>query len=143
MQKAQDQHGISLIYQSDSLDEIHINISVSGNPIYPDPYCLRMKFTNGYPIDSPETVFVKSATCKSIPLHPHIYSNGHICLDLLYSGWSPVQGIVSLSMSIQSMLAGNSSRDRPPDDADYVRRAGSNPKKTNFVFQYGIILRMS
>lgn len=55
-----------------------------------------------------------------------------MCLD---SGWSPVHGVVSLGMSIQSMLAGNTIDERPPDDAEYSKRAGNaSSKKTRFVF---------
>lgn len=42
-----------------------------------------------------------------IPVHPHVYGNGHICLDLLGAGWSPVHTITSVALSLQSMLAGN------------------------------------
>lgn len=44
---------------------------------------------------------------KGIPVHPHIYGNGHVCLDLLGAGWSPVHNITSVALSLQSMLAGN------------------------------------
>jgi ubiquitin-conjugating enzyme E2 W len=33
------------------------------------------------PIDSPEVIFV-----GNIPIHEHIYSNGYICLSILYDG---------------------------------------------------------
>ena len=32
-----------------------------------------------YPIEAPVVTFI-----SPIPLHPHIYSNGHICLSILY-----------------------------------------------------------
>lgn len=51
-----------------------------------------------------------------IPIHPHVYSNGVICLDLLSNGngWSPVQSVESVCMSIQSMLTGNTKNGTPP-----------------------------
>lgn len=42
-----------------------------------------------------------------IPVHPHVYGNGHVCLDLLGAGWSPVHTIMTVALSLQSMLAGN------------------------------------
>lgn len=42
-----------------------------------------------------------------IPVHPHVYGNGHICLSLLGDGWSPVNTLSSIAISLQSMLAGN------------------------------------
>ena len=40
---------------------------------------LQVIFPDRYPLESPEVIFLPEA-----PIHPHIYSNGHICLDILY-----------------------------------------------------------
>ena len=53
-------------------------------PPYPAPppsgetFRLRVIFSERYPLEPPEVTFVPPS-----PVHPHIYSNGHICLDIL------------------------------------------------------------
>ncbi len=127
-------NGIDII-DSSTLEEWKVRIRVPENQLYKDQtYCLRLKFSTSYPIEAPETVFLATRESPTIPVHPHVYGNGHICLDLLYQGWSPVQTCESVCMSIQSMLASNTKNERPPDNDQYVRHAGTNPKKTNFVF---------
>lgn len=86
------------------------------------------------PIEPPEVTFHKTAN-RPIPMHPHIYSNGIICLDLLGNqGWSPVQNVESVCMSIQSMLTGNTKNERPPGDEDFVRANKLRPKDIDFYY---------
>ncbi|KAL4946402.1 ubiquitin-conjugating enzyme/RWD-like protein [Aspergillus oleicola] len=76
-----------------------------------------------------------SSTARPIPIHPHIYSNGIICLDLLSSaGWSPVQTVESVCMSIQSMLTANSRNERPPGDSEFVSYNRRRPRDINFLY---------
>ncbi|KAL4807959.1 putative ubiquitin conjugating enzyme [Aspergillus unguis] len=76
------------------------------------------------------------STKRPIPIHPHIYSNGIICLDLLGSaGWSPVQTVESVCMSIQSMLTANSRNERPPGDKEFVSYNRRRPRDINFVYE--------
>ena len=49
---------------------------------------LRVVFGDRYPLDPPDVTFLPTT-----PEHPHVYTNGHVCLDVLYDGpsggWSP------------------------------------------------------
>ncbi|GAX73321.1 hypothetical protein CEUSTIGMA_g775.t1 [Chlamydomonas eustigma] len=95
---------------------------------------LQVKFPDRYPMESPEVIFLSVA-----PIHPHIYSNGHICLDILYDnndgGWSPALTVNKVCLSVRSMLASNTENSKPQGDAEYVARVGSkSPKATRWVF---------
>ncbi|KAK2757072.1 hypothetical protein FQN54_005041 [Arachnomyces sp. PD_36] len=132
--------GISIV-STDDFEKWEMDIQVlDSNPLYLDQiYRLRFHFSKSYPIEAPEVQFIQlpstSPTPRPIPIHPHIYSNGIICLDLLGSaGWSPVQTVESVCMSIQSMLTGNSKNERPPGDEDFVARNRQRPRNINFLY---------
>ena len=73
---------------------------------------------------------------RTIPINPHIYSNGIICLDLLGTqGWSPVQNVESVCMSLQSMLTGNTRNERPPGNDEFVQRNTQRPRDIRFVYE--------
>ena len=68
------------------------------------------------------------------PDHEHVYSNGHICLNILYSDWSPALTINSIAVSLQSMLASAQVKCRPEDDDRYVAKGTKDPRKTSWWF---------
>ncbi|KAL2870616.1 ubiquitin-conjugating enzyme E2 [Aspergillus lucknowensis] len=135
--------GISIV-KSENLEEWQMDIKVlDDNPLYRDEtYRLKFTFGSKYPIEPPEVQFIEVPSTESapeskrpIPIHPHIYSNGIICLDLLSSaGWSPVQTVESVCMSIQSMLTANSRNERPPGDSDFVSYNRRRPRDINFLY---------
>jgi hypothetical protein len=85
-------------------------------------------------LEPPEVTFVKLHD-RPIPIHPHIYTNGFICLDLLgQQGWSPVQNVQSVCMSIQSMLTGNTKNERPPGDEEFVKSNRLSPRNVEFYY---------
>jgi ubiquitin-conjugating enzyme E2 W len=68
-------------------------------------------------------------------MHPHVYSNGIICLDLLgQQGWSPVQNVESICMSLQSMLTSNTLNQRPEGDSQFVATNRRRPRDIDFYY---------
>ncbi|KAI9637325.1 ubiquitin-conjugating enzyme/RWD-like protein [Dioszegia hungarica] len=118
-----------------ALDQWVFLISVLGDEtIYAgETFALRLKFPNRYPIDSPEVTFLADAEYIP-PLHPHVYSNGHICASILGAEWSPVLNAVAVCITMQSMLASNKKKERPEGNDRYVRSAPSNPKLTRWQY---------
>ncbi|ORY75972.1 ubiquitin-conjugating enzyme/RWD-like protein [Leucosporidium creatinivorum] len=127
--------GCTLI-QADDLECWVVSLQVLGESVYEgEEFALRFKFSSSYPIDSPEVTFVNCPERGwKAPVHPHIYTNGHICASVLGSGWSPVLNVASLLLTFQSMLASCKKKELPPDNDRYVRTAPSNPKQTRFVY---------
>ncbi|KAL2398664.1 hypothetical protein ABEF93_003333 [Exophiala dermatitidis] len=146
--------GIELV-KADDFQEWQVDIRVlDDNPLYLNQvFRLSFIFSDNYPIEPPEVSFIyvppsttapdanpSSTSAQSqtqqeaspapfpgrpIPIHPHIYSNGIICLDLLgTAGWSPVQSVESVCMSIQSMLTGNTKNERPKGDEQFCKSMG-------------------
>uniref|UniRef100_A0A3Q2Y5F0 UBC core domain-containing protein n=1 Tax=Hippocampus comes TaxID=109280 RepID=A0A3Q2Y5F0_HIPCM len=73
-------------------------------------------------------------TGDNVPVHPHVYSNGHICLSILTEDWSPALSVQSVCLSIISMLSSCKEKRRPPDNSFYVRTCNKNPKKTKWWY---------
>uniref|UniRef100_A0A182YFP4 UBIQUITIN_CONJUGAT_2 domain-containing protein n=1 Tax=Anopheles stephensi TaxID=30069 RepID=A0A182YFP4_ANOST len=71
---------------------------------------------------------------SNIPIHPHVYSNGHICLSILTDDWSPALSVQSVCLSISSMLSSCREKRRPPDNGIYVKTCNKNPKKTKWWY---------
>ncbi|XP_069931323.1 ubiquitin-conjugating enzyme E2 W isoform X7 [Oryctolagus cuniculus] len=81
-----------------------------------EKFQLLFKFSSRYPFDSPQVMF----TGENIPVHPHVYSNGHICLSILTEDWSPALSVQSVCLSIISMLSSCKEKMILVDDATVI-----------------------
>lgn len=102
--------GIEFI-PTDEITHWFVNITANDNQLYTGKlFNLEIIIGDDYPIGPPRVQFVQDQNVVprvEVPVHPHIYSNGHICLDILGDGWTPVQNIQSVAISIHSMLVSN------------------------------------
>mmetsp|Transcript_6960 Transcript_6960/g.21168 ORF Transcript_6960/g.21168 Transcript_6960/m.21168 type:complete len:157 (+) Transcript_6960:267-737(+) len=116
---------------AERLDEWLVELVGAENTVYANErYFLKFRFPEDYPFEPPEITFKEPA-----PRHPHVYTNGHICLNILFDGWSPALTVTSICLSILSMLSSANRKDMPPDNDTYVERSkGRSPKETRWMF---------
>ncbi|KAI0932826.1 hypothetical protein AcW1_000160 [Taiwanofungus camphoratus] len=125
--------GITLL-SADDFQTWYLSIEVLGDTIYAgEVFALMFRFDNQYPISSPAVQFVVDDKYQA-PVHPHVYSNGHICASILGNEWSPVLSVTAVCVTLQSMLASCKKKERPPENDVYVRHAPDNPKKSRFAY---------
>ena len=105
-------------------------IGAEGTLYHGEKFELEFTFGNKYPFESPQVIFIGN----NIPLHPHVYTNGHICLSILTDDWTPAMSVTSVCLSILSMLSSCKVKQLPPDNDRYVRTAGKNPNKTKWWY---------
>lgn len=65
--------------------------------------------------------FLLSPSFCSVPTHPHVYSNGDVCLNLLGSDWHSSLSVFKLCLGILSMLISAKRKAKPQDD--FLRKA--------------------
>ncbi|CAD5205651.1 unnamed protein product [Bursaphelenchus okinawaensis] len=125
--------GMSIDYEEASKDLLNWTVTVNGAPntLYEgEIFKLLFKFDNQYPFTSPEVTFVGS----HIPVHPHVYSNGHICLSILFDDWTPALNVQAVCLSILSMLSSCQKKVPPMDNTAYVNTCHSRPSMTRWWF---------
>ena len=59
---------------------------------------MTIQFTDEYPNKAQSVKF------PSEMLHPNVYADGSICLDILQNRWSPTYDVSAILTSIQSLL---------------------------------------
>ncbi|KAJ3973268.1 ubiquitin-conjugating enzyme/RWD-like protein [Lentinula raphanica] len=133
--------GINLV-QADDFSTWLFTLEVMGESLYKnEQFTLQFRFDEQYPISSPAVQFVVTDG-RQAPIHPHVYSNGHICASILGNEWSPVLSVIAVCVTLQSMLASCKKKQRPVDNDRYVKHAPENPKKTRFHYDGELSLQV-
>ena len=105
-------------------------IGAAGTVYEGETYRLRVRFHEDYPSQPPTVTFMRPA-----PVHEHIYSDGKICLNILYNDWKPEQDVKSVSLALLSMLSSAKKKSRPPDnDSTVVMSQGQKTRNMQWEF---------
>lgn len=111
-------------FNESNLNEWIVDVDGAKGTIYEgDKFKLKFVFPQEYPRKAPTIIFVPG----HVPIHPHIYSNGHMCLEILYEGYQPQMTLVYICNGIMLLLDRNNKKELPYNDAWYLRMGIKDP----------------
>lgn len=61
-------------------------------------FSLRITFSERYPDKPPRVRFTSDI------MHPNVYADGTLCMDIIQDQWSPIHSVATLLTSVQSLL---------------------------------------
>lgn len=130
LKKEQESLGIEVEDCETLTDWVVKFVGAKGSIYEGEIYRLRVRFHPDYPVQPPEITFMRPA-----PVHEHIYSDGKICLNILYNDWNPQQDVKSITLSLISMMASAKKKKRPPDnDSTVVMSQGQKTRNMQWEF---------
>ncbi|KAH7819911.1 putative ubiquitin-conjugating enzyme [Monocercomonoides exilis] len=118
---------------------LYLKLAGPKNSLYEgEIFDLKFRFFPDYPQRAPLVTFVPPL----IPVHKHIYSNGHICLSSLYKdGWSQTlkgkkinSNIFRACTDILNMLSKSKEKIKPSNDFRYSMLASDDPSESDWSF---------
>ena len=125
--KTNSSEDVKLLDTGDNIFNLRIEITGAKDSLYDgEKYILQFKYGENYPTESPTVTFV-----GKVPIHPHIYNVGHICLSILGDDWSPVLTTHSVCLSIISMMSSAKVKEPPPNDDTYNHKS---PPKFGWLY---------
>ncbi|PHJ25791.1 ubiquitin conjugating enzyme e2 [Cystoisospora suis] len=101
---------------------------VEGSPYANETYRMKVVIPPDYPFKPPTCFFLHPT-----PVHPHVYSNGDICLNLLGSDWRPSLSISSIAVAVLSMLTNAKQKQLPLDNASHLD-VPAGQRDTQFLY---------
>ncbi|GFN79084.1 ubiquitin-conjugating enzyme e2 w [Plakobranchus ocellatus] len=114
-----------------TLSECTADIEGAPGTLYEgEKFQLKFKFIPPYPHVPPQVMFIG----QNIPVNPHVYSNGHICLSTLSEDWLPSFTVGTICLSIISMLSSCKEKKPPVDNTIYVATCSKDPTKTKWWY---------
>ena len=121
------------------------NVSFKGveNTLYAgETFTLQFKFSDQY-VKYINNIIAKRQSRSNIycniPVHEHIYSNGYICLAILYNDWKPTMNVSYVCLGILTMLSSDNEKKKPYNDADFCSWFHGSPKQANWIFDHEIM----
>ena len=124
--------GIYINYDEKDLSIIHtLIIGPKESPYQYGIYYFTFRMPKSYPFINPDVKF--KTTDGNIRFNPNMYECGKVCLSILGTwsgpGWSPIQSIKSVLLSIQSLFNDNPLINEP----SYEGYNKDNPLSKNYI----------
>lgn len=123
----------NIVFKSYDANIIQIQINGAEDTLYQnESFMLEFILSNNYPIEAPTVIFI-----NQIPINEHVYSNGHICMSVLYNHWSPALTIENICLCIISLLSSAKEKTKPINDDAYCFLAkDKSPKDFSWTYDH-------